>query len=348
MDFKDKFTDLKKELDSCEKPLFFFDDDIDGLCSFLICYRYKNAGKGVIVKTNSSLTEMFLKKIEEFGPDKVFVLDVPLIDQEFIDQAGKPVVWVDHHGPYLRKNVRYINPRLHQADIYYPTTLVCYTALKNDLWMATAGTVGDAALPDFIEEFAEKYPDILEKGMKDVEEIKFKTRLGDLIALLSFILKGKTQEVLKCVKVLTRIDDPREILDSTTSRGKFVFERAIKIKKYYDQLMKRVVETKEEDGFVIFRYQDEKYSFTPEIANILLYQHPHKIIVVAREKSGEYKMSIRSRDYNISKVIERALQGLSGFGGGHEHAVGAVVKVEDFDTLIDNFRKELAQIKPDN
>ncbi len=347
MEIKDKFSDLKKELDSCEKPLFFFDDDIDGLSSFLICYRYKKVGKGVIVKTSSDLTTMFMNKVEEFGPDKVFILDVPVIPQEFIDQVKKPVVWVDHHGPYLRKGLKYINPRLFKSDIYFPTTLICYSALKQDLWIAAVGTIGDAALPDFVDEFAEKYPDILSKGLKNVEEIKFKTRLGDLIALLSFILKGKTQEVLKAVRVLTRIEDPREILDSTTARGKFVYERAIKIKKNYDRLIIEALKTKEEDNFVIFTYGEEKYSFTPELANELLYKHPDAVIVVAREKSGEYKMSMRSRNYNISKVIEKALEGIDGFGGGHEHAVGAVIKVQDFERFIDNFKEEMKKAAPE-
>jgi len=58
-------------------------------------------------------------------------------------------------------------------------------------------------------------------------------------------------------------------------------------------------------------------------------------------------MSIRSKKYNISKVIEKALEGTNAIGGGHEHAVGVVVKVEEFDTLMSNFKRELKQAMPE-
>ncbi|MEM3127019.1 MAG: DHH family phosphoesterase [Candidatus Woesearchaeota archaeon] len=341
MEIIDHVSQLKKEIDSCQKPLFFFDDDIDGLCSFLICYRYKRVGKGIVVKTSKELGLVFINKVREYGPDKIFVLDVPLIDQEFINQAGIPLVWVDHHGPFLRKNVKYINPRLIQKDIYFPTTLVCYTALKNDMWIAALGIIGDAALPDFIDEFSKKYPDILPSGLKEVEEIKFKTRMGELIALLSFILKGKNQDVLKTVRVLTRIEDPHEILDCTTARGKFVHDIGIKIKKNYDALSREALKSKEKDGFVIFVYAHTKYSFTTELANELLYKHPDSVVVVAREKLGEYKMSMRARHLDISKALEATLKHIEGSGGGHEHAVGAVIKVELFDQFIEELKKQI-------
>ena len=47
---KNQIHQIRESLDSCKNPLFFFDDDQDGLCSFLQLYRCKGEGKGIIVK----------------------------------------------------------------------------------------------------------------------------------------------------------------------------------------------------------------------------------------------------------------------------------------------------------
>ena len=72
---KKQYLQIKEELDNCKNPLFFFDDDPDGLASFLLLYRYLREGHGIIVKTHPKLTDKFVPKIEEYSADKVFVLD---------------------------------------------------------------------------------------------------------------------------------------------------------------------------------------------------------------------------------------------------------------------------------
>ena len=52
-------------------------------------------------------------------------------------------------------------------------------------------------------------------------------------------------------------------------------------------------------------------------------------------------MSLRSKEIIIRTVLEKALEGVQGYGGGHEHACGANVKKEDFDRFIENFKKQL-------
>ena len=77
---------LKDELLSCKNPLFLFHDDPDGLASFLLCYRFLKEGRGLPVKAYPRITvDPYARKVEEFGADKVFVLDVAMVDQEFID-----------------------------------------------------------------------------------------------------------------------------------------------------------------------------------------------------------------------------------------------------------------------
>ena len=80
-----QYEEIKNELDNCKNPLFFFDDDPDGLCAFLLLYRYKREGHGIVVKTHPKLDNRSVPKVQEYNPDKIFVLDVATLEQEFID-----------------------------------------------------------------------------------------------------------------------------------------------------------------------------------------------------------------------------------------------------------------------
>ena len=40
-------------------------------------------------------------------------------------------------------------------------------------------------------------------------------------------------------------------------------------------------------------------------------------------------------------MIEKALVGLSGYGGGHDYACGASVKYDDFERFIKSFKEQL-------
>ena len=60
-----QINELKDHLDTCKNPMFLFDDDQDGLCSFLQLYRHKKEGRGIIVKTSPKIGTIFLHKINE-------------------------------------------------------------------------------------------------------------------------------------------------------------------------------------------------------------------------------------------------------------------------------------------
>jgi hypothetical protein len=54
----------------CQRPIFLFHDDADGLCSFLLLYRYKKEGKGIVVKSRPSVDSKFSKPVLEYDPDR--------------------------------------------------------------------------------------------------------------------------------------------------------------------------------------------------------------------------------------------------------------------------------------
>ncbi|HLG23898.1 MAG TPA: DHH family phosphoesterase [Candidatus Nanoarchaeia archaeon] len=332
---------IKDHLDNCKNPLFFFDDDQDGLCSFLQFYRYKKEGKGSIVKTTPKVDSFFLKKVEEYNPDKIFILDMAIVEQDFLDEVKVPVVWIDHHGPFERHKVHYFNPRVSNQKDNHPTSYLCYQVLKQDKWIAALGCVADWFLPPFIEEFKKEYPDLVDYDFKSPGDIIYNTKLGDLIRIFSFVLKGRTTDVMKSIKTLTRIESPYEILNNETSQGKFINKRFNEINKMFLPLQKEVLSVlkKSDEKLAVYIYRDDSTSFTSDLGNEAIYRNPEKIILIGRERSGQMKCSLRSTEVILPPLVEKALIGLSGYGGGHEHACGLNVAKEDFDEFVKRLRE---------
>ena len=58
----------------------------------------------------------------------------------------------------------------------------------------------------------------------------------------------------------------------------------------------------------------------------MLYKYPKKVTMIARQNEERYILSIRSTKTKIPPILEKSLEGLDGFGGGHDFACGAGIK----------------------
>jgi len=325
---------IRDELDHCNKPLFLFDDDPDGVSSFLLMYRYKKEGKGVLVKTNPKIDDKFIKYVEEFSPDKIFILDIADVEQDFLDKVHLPVIWIDHHELAERSKVHYFNPRKHGSN--EPTSYLCYQVVQQDLWIAMAGIVGDWYYPkELAEQFRKEFPGLLPEHIATPDDALFETELGNLIRILAFALKGSTKNANTCVKILTRIQHPDELLKSTTPAGQYIRRQIKDMYEEYDMLLKEALKQKV-DKILAYTYPSTNTSYTGELANELLHRFPSKVVLIGRKKSGEVRCSLRSpKAINIRDIMQAAIQGLPGaYGGGHEQACGVCVKEEDFPEFV--------------
>jgi single-stranded DNA-specific DHH superfamily exonuclease len=338
----EQVVQAKDALDNCQRPFIFFHDDPDGLASFLLFYRYKGEGRGYPLKAYPRLTAEHAAKVHEYGADRVFILDIAMADQEFFDALnGIPCMWIDHHAPQERTKVTYFNPRL-RNNLNIPTPCGCYQIVQQDLWIATVGSIGDWYFPPFAKDFHAHFPELLPANITTVEEALFNSPLAPLVKVFSFALKGPTGEVMQSIKTLTRIEGPYEILRQESSRGKFLWKRYEHINEAYEALKKRAEKVVSKDPLIVFTYTDDTLSLTKDLANELLYKYNDKIIVLGREKSGELRCSLRSGPKTVLlPLVQRALVGIQGYGGGHEHAVGCGIKKEDFPTFLENLRREL-------
>ena len=70
-----QIDEIRKYLDSAENPLFIWDGDTDGLCSFLLLRRYTGKGSYIIARDSPEAGVDLVKQVNEASPDRVFVLD---------------------------------------------------------------------------------------------------------------------------------------------------------------------------------------------------------------------------------------------------------------------------------
>lgn len=338
---------VRKELDDCYNPLFFFHDDPDGTSAYVQLYRYKQEGKGNMVKQTPRITEKHLRWVEQFSADKVFVMDVALMDQEFIDGCPVPIVWLDHHEIQECEGVVYINA--HKWEENTPPSVMAYQVCGKDLWLACVGAIADWYWCDLLYDCQKKYPKLLDIDLDSVkgfpEKLLWGTKLGELVDIISFNLKGSSKDALQSIKVLTRIENPFEILEQSSPQGKFLWKRYEKVKKCYEKEKESALKSyKEEDPLFVHTYTTKEFSVTKDLANELSYLHPEKVLVLARERTGRYVMSLRSgrEGPDINLALQKILPRFSdSHGGGHPHACGASVLSEDFKDFLDALRAEL-------
>ncbi len=346
-----EYETIRAELKASEKPFFLFHDDPDGLVSFLLLKKFRGKGRGMMVKAEPNVNERFTSYVKAECPDALFIVDVALMQQSFVDAVksgpagGKSIVWIDHHQPVKLSGVMYFNPRNHSIRNNPPASYLCYKAVadyvKDYLWLAVVGTISDWHMPEFADKFRKLYPDLLPKPMT-AEEALFTTGVGKLARIVSFMLKGPVSDALSCIRALEKVTSPYNILNRLTPEGKFIYGKVRKINEGYEKLLveaKAAADKSQDMKFLIFTYKGQQ-SFSGDLANELLFLYQDKIIVVGRERSESLMLSFRARNVPVLPGLKKALVGVDGYGGGHDNACGGSVKKKDFEKFIRQFREQ--------
>jgi len=169
-----QIKEIREHLSKAQNPLFFFDNDVDGLMSFILLRRFIGRGKGIAVKSFPELDGTYLKRVNELNADYVFILDKPLVSEDFfsgLKELNLPVVWIDHHEVSMefdREYVNYYNPLYNRKKASEPVSFLAYqvSGKKEDRWFSMVGCVADNFFPNFTEEFAEENKELWGKKSK--------------------------------------------------------------------------------------------------------------------------------------------------------------------------------------
>jgi len=178
-----QILEIRGHLESAQNPVFFYDNDADGFCSYVLLRRFIGRGKGVAVRSHPDVDEGYAKRAQELNADYVFVLDRPILGERFVEEVGRlqlPIVWIDHHEVEEEKfdynDLFVFNPMKRKSASNEP---VCYWAYKianrvEDAWIAVMGSVADHYLPDFAKTFGKDNPE-QKKQIKDRKQQSINT-----------------------------------------------------------------------------------------------------------------------------------------------------------------------------
>jgi single-stranded DNA-specific DHH superfamily exonuclease len=331
--------EARELLHASQNPVFFFDNDPDGLASFLLLRRYIGRGKGVAIKSFPDLNAGYVRKLYEFKPDYIFILDKPLIAKEFVDvalQLGIKIVWIDHHPLQEHKNIFYFNPLASAPESNEPTAYWAYkiAGKSEDLWIAMIGCISDWFLPEFSPEFFRQYQDLF-ADVKTPAKALYETQLGRIAKILSFALKDKTSNVIRMIKFLVDAKTPYEVLEEN-AKTKSIYHRFEQINRKYTKLLEKA-KGMASKKLVFFQYSGD-LSISGELANELFYLFPDKTVAVAYIKGNSAQISLRAA-HDIREKTAKAMQGIEGRSGGHRNACAANIAVSDLLKFRDNLKK---------
>ncbi len=342
---EEELKTFREEVESAHRPFVLFDDDCDGLASFLQVYNYNSETQGVPVKDSPEVDEKYAKIAAEYHPDLIIVLDKPYVSDDFVRAVNTKILWLDHHDPQSPNgHITYMNPRRGDDEDNRPTSYWVYRSLQDNLWIAMTGTVADWYYPeDLADEFREEYPGWLPESVSTPEAAIHDSRLGEMTRVWSFNLKGTVEETLESIEMLKQVKEPEEIFEQSSESGKYVYEEYDKMVGRYEELLESV------DGsngnVVVFTYKDEDNSYTSDLANEVLYNNPDKVVIVGRVDDGWVKCSVRSPDINVEVILQECLKEVRGSGGGHAQACGCAVHEDDFDIFVSCMRERVDEVR---
>ena len=321
---------------NCE-PLIIHDNDPDGLCSSIIFKRY-TGGKTRRLIGRANLSMEWYKRLNIEPASKTVILDIPEVEQEFLDTQNVPV-WIDHHMPQKRHNVLYVNPRNYDPNIYVPTTTMAqdFVGTKETLWIAMVGSIADYHWPHFAEEFKSLYPDLCKRDT--VQEALLHDPISELVKLFFFLLKGERQEVEQHIRDLHKIKSPYELLTQSSKEGERLWKRFKKRDEMFTQVYKDARSKNTRSKLLVYEYQPGKWSFTSYLSNMLSTTLKGKTIIIARRDNGVMKCSCRGP--NVLEVLKEVLPKVGGKGGGHPTACGASVPEQEWESFKRLFKSRL-------
>ncbi len=339
---QNKLEELRENLENSQNPLFFFDNDTDGLCAFLILRRALGRGRGVAIKSFPDLKDQYLRKIDELNPDTIIVLDKAEISEEFLkgtEERNLPVIWIDHHHTNTPKKLiektNYYNS-LPEAE---PTTYIAQKVFnrKEDRWLAMIGCIGDVYMPEFAQDFEKESPELFNSKLSPFEALH-STEIGKMVLMLNFGLMDSITNVVNLQKYLFKAKNAYDLLEENKYTKQF-HKRYNELNEFYKKQIGKAEENLDNSKVLLFSYSGNT-SMSSQISNRLMFNHPDKLIIVAFKRPEKVNISIRGpKALKITKELIKDIEGAT--GGGHNEATGAMVPIDSWD----KFRERIRELK---
>lgn len=339
---KKQLSEMREHLEKAQNPIFLYDNDVDGLSSYILLRKFTGRGKGVAVKSHPNIDVNYAKRVQELNGDYVFVLDRHSLGDDFvkeIEMLQLPIVWIDHHDvsnenhsyPMLHR----YNPMKNKKKSSEPTTYLCYSATKRpeDIWLVMIGCIADHYMPDIVNDFVTRYHDLWGKSINEPFQALYSTGIGRLARAMSFGLKDSISHVIELQNFLINAASPYDVEKGLESGSAFALKYNEIMKKY--SVLIQDAKKNGEEKLVFYNYSGQ-LSISSDLANELSYVYPKSYICVCYSSGPITNISLRGD--NVKKILADILPLFEGAtGGGHRDAVGARFRTDDVERL----RREL-------
>ena len=328
-----QLQEIRDHLEASQNPLFFFDNDVDGLCAFLILQRAIGRGKGVAIKSFPDLKERYVRKVEELNPDAIFILDKAELSKEFaeaVEEKGIPMIWIDHHETKTPKEIIGKTSYYTSYPSAEPTTYIAQKVFnrQEDLWLAILGCIGDVYMPDFAEDFEKISPELFNSKISAFDVLN-STEIGKMVRMLNFGLMDSITNVVQLIKYLFKAKNAYDLLEENQYTKQF-HKRYTQLNEFFNKQVEKAESQLDTSSPIIFFTYSGNTSMSSEIANRLSYNHQDKLVIVAFKRPEKANISIRGK--NALEITKKAIENIEGAtGGGHVEATGAMVPIDDFE-----------------
>lgn len=331
---------VRSMLTESQNPFFLYDNDVDGLCSFVLLRRWLGRGEGQVVKTYPFVAASYIDHALTAGSDLIVLLDRAVVGDSFFEYAqtkGIPVVWIDHHDVSLPEGTySYYNP-LPSKQV--PVTYLSYSlsGKTSDQWIAVMGCLADRHIPDFYEDFLRYFPNLARRA-DDAFKVYYTYEIGRLARALAFCMKDIPSHITILEQFLFTCQSPESLaaeLDSDSPIG----VRYREVSLLYRALLEKAPVSRE--GVLFFTYGGT-FRISAELANELSYRNPSVIVAVGYTRDVMASFSLRGK--GVRGLIESILPLFPGAsGGGHQDAVGIRIASSDVPAFEDELRAALSR-----
>ncbi len=325
------------------KPIILFDDDPDGIISYVLFRRKALFAQPRLVRGTPILEKRLVQRIPS-DVDLTIILDKPGVEEDLARLLPEPVVWIDHHPPATQTLGVYVNPT-HAMGLHATTSLLVHMLFPDTpAWLALVGSIADHAYPErLVERMKQDYPFLFEGWDGTLVSLKFDTPLARIIRLVSFSVKGDVRNAYAMLRALVSVQRPEDILVARSGMMGEVWEKYERMEKaYLEQLRDAYAHARDLGRVLAYTYTREGMSFTVDLANELA-ARTGKIIIVGRPYNGQVLFSIRSSREPIVSAVQQAALLAGGTGGGHTHACGARIPEDQAEFFIQTFAKLLEE-----
>ncbi len=304
----------------------YFHGDSDGVCAAVLVERAVGGSKLFPVLKPSDLA----KEVKSGNPAFILDLSPTQITVDSLASQG-PVLVIDHHVARPLANAFQVNPRLVGLPPY-PASYVAYAIFGGPAWIALTGVTNDWGLkmtPKLVSIVKRQNPGFI--SGKTQEEVYIKDKVGKLGRSIDALiaLRGKAG-AKRAVKLMAT--SPSQALSA--------------LRPAFDRIEKEiaVVLTKPERmGHLLFLGIQSRHSIKSQVIQRLKLNSSYagKTLLVSQRAGKIVQFSLRSSKIDLTKLIEKALRGLEGEGGGHPLASGGWVAASDFEKFLSRCAAEV-------